>query len=62
MILNIQFQVEIPDEILEKAIVNMGYTKLVSHAYDYLRNTTYSAFNKEGVQKVKNLEMTIEKL
>lgn len=62
MILNIQFQVEIPDERLEKAIVNMGYTKLVSYAYDYLRNTTYSAFNKEGVQKVKNLEMTIEKL
>lgn len=62
MILNIQFQVEIPDERLEKAIVNMGYTKLVSHAYDYLRKTTYEAFDKKGVQEVKNLKMTIEKL
>lgn len=62
MILNIQFQVEIPKERLEKAIADIGYTKLVSHAYDYLRSTTYAAFHKKGIQEVKNLKMTIEKL
>lgn len=62
MILNIQFQVDIPNDQLEKAIADIGYTKLVAHAYDYLRNTTYTAFNKDGMQEVKNLKMTIEKL
>ena len=62
MILNIKFQVEIPEDRLEKAIANLGYTKLVSHAYEYLRKTTYEAFHQDGVQEVKNLEMTVEKL
>lgn len=62
MILNVKFQVEIPNEQLEKVIANVGYTKLVSHAYDYLRKTTYAAFHKDGQQEVKNLRMTIEKL
>lgn len=62
MILNIQFQVEIPNNKLEKAIADMGYTKLVAHAYDYLRNTTNTAFHKDGLQEVNNLRMTIDKL
>lgn len=62
MILNIRFQVEIPDERLEKAIVNMGYTKLIPHAYEYLNNTINKAFHKEGVQEVKNVKMSVEKL
>lgn len=62
MILNIQFQVEIPDEKLERAIASMGYTKLIPHAYEYLNNTLYKAFHKDGVQEVKNVKMSVEKL
>lgn len=62
MILNIQFKVEIPDERLEKAITNMGYTKLIPHAYEYLNNTLLKAFHREGVQEVKDIKMSVEKL
>ncbi|NMW84714.1 hypothetical protein HKO22_03010 [Peptoniphilus sp. AGMB00490] len=62
MKLRVSFDVDIPNEKLEQALLVMGYRSLIDHARNYLNKTVTEVFHRQDKQEISNIKMSIVKL
>lgn len=60
MKMKIQFDVDIPNYMLEDAIKMRGVDDVLEHAYEYAESNLLKTFHKPNEQEVSNINLSVE--
>lgn len=60
MKMKIQFDVDIPNYMLEDAIKKRGVDDVLEHAYRYTESNLLKTFHKPNEQEVANIDLSVE--